>query len=261
MKTLCNVSFIGSGQVATQLALGMENLGHSVKYVYGRNFDHSNDLVRKLYSAQVKTDLDFSEKDIDLVIICVNDDSIESVASEIIVDEETIVVHTSGTQPLSLLDYTPTDKTGVFYPLQTFSKERKTNWQGLPLCVEGSDTEVETILYNIAHELTGNAHRLTTYDRKIIHLSAVFACNFTNHLYTISKEILEDHGLEFDLLKPLILETVQKAMHIGPENAQTGPAMRSDQEVISTHLSQLSDKTQLRTLYQLITDLITEKHS
>ncbi len=258
---ISQISIIGSGNLAWHLAPALENVGYKVNDVYSRNREHAAKLVGRLYNAEVKDNLDYSESTSDLIIIAIKDDAIEDICTELIIKEQCGVVHTSGTQPISVLGYVPTEHTGVIYPLQTFSKSKSVSFEEIPICVEAMTSTLEEDLKILSGKISKKVVKMDSHDRRLLHLAAVFACNFTNQLFHISKELLDRRGIEFDLLHPLIRETVEKSLNLGPENAQTGPAARQDYEVIDTHLSYLSQEEELSSLYELITKLIIQQTS
>ena len=255
-----NTAIIGSGNVAWHLAPALDNIGYPVREVYSRQIDHAQELVKRLYEATAVDELDFSESSCKLFIIAVADDAVEYIATEIILPEDAIVVHTSGTQPLSVLGYLATEDIGVFYPLQTFSKSFDVKFGSIPIFIESETKMTKNTLFDIGEKLKSPINILNTQDRKILHLSAVFASNFTNHLLTIAEDILTRKGLELEYLFPLISETLQKAINIGPANSQTGPAKRNDSKIIQQHLQLLDDRQDLSILYQMLSESIEKYH-
>ena len=256
-----DISFIGAGNVAWHLAPALDNAGYKVAQVYSRDIKHARQLVERLYEAEIQENLDFSESHSRLFIIAVSDAAIEEIATEIVLPESSVVVHTSGSQPLSILGYLPTDNIGVFYPLQTFTREREISFENLPICIEGQNNETQALLHSIAESLTNKVYRVDSIDRKTLHLAAVFACNFTNHMYTIARQLLERKGLEFEMFLPLISETVNKSLTFGPEMSQTGPAVRNDLAVIEDHVQYLSYDEQLSTIYRNLSEHIIVTHT
>jgi predicted short-subunit dehydrogenase-like oxidoreductase (DUF2520 family) len=164
-----------------------------------------------------------------------------------------LYVHTAGSLPLAVFsDYS--ERRGVLYPLQTFDKNREISFRNLPFFVEANAPEDESLLEEIALKLSGNGMRLSSEKRKYLHLAAVFACNFTNHLYALAAQILEEQGLGRHLLLPLIRETVSKIETMHPHEAQTGPAVRYDKNVIDKHFEMLKAQPQLQELYQCLSE-------
>lgn len=254
------VSFIGSGNVAWHLAPALDNTDFAVREVYSRNPAHAAALVDKLYEAEVKHSLDFSNSPSSIFIIAVPDDAIQSVVQEIILPDEAILVHTSGSQPLSALGYAAIPGIGVFYPLQTFSKSKKIDFTDVPIFVESENAATEKILITMAKAVSKNVHRITSLERKAMHVAAVFASNFTNHMLLIARQIMKENNLSFDWLKPLIAEMINKSMSIGPEQAQTGPARRGDFEILDRHMEFLQHDEQLSEIYKVISQHIIDRY-
>jgi predicted short-subunit dehydrogenase-like oxidoreductase (DUF2520 family) len=252
---------IGSGNVAWHLAPALENVGLKIQAVYSKDITNAKALTQRLYEAEPTDSLDFSDVGASLFIIAVTDSAIEAVAKEIILPEDAIVVHTSGSQPLDVLEYIPTTHLGVFYPLQTFSKSKKVDFVNIPLLIESEDKLTKTTLLKIAGKLSQKVHQVHSDDRQALHVSAVFACNLTNHLFTIADKLLADKNLDFDLLKPLITETINKSLKIGPQNAQTGPAIREDLETLEKHMVYLEENESYANIYKLITQDIIDTHT
>jgi predicted short-subunit dehydrogenase-like oxidoreductase (DUF2520 family) len=255
-----NISFIGSGNLAWNLAPVLDNAGFVVKEVYSRNARHAELLTQRLYQAEVKATLDFSTSSSSIFFVAVNDDSIEEIAREIILPDEAILAHTSGSVPLTNLQFAATPNIGVFYPLQTFTKGKKIDFRQIPVFIEGANDETEEILISLAKSISNQVRRITSNERKALHVAAVFASTFTNHMLTISKNIMEQNNLEYDWLKPLISETLNKSLQIGPEDAQTGPARRGDLEILETHLEFLKDDPSTAEVYKIISQHIIDHY-
>ena len=259
--TTQSISIIGAGNLAWHLAPALDNMGYIVKEVYSRNPLHAKALTARLYQAEVKATLDFSTSSSHIFIIAVSDDAIRSIAQEIILPDDAILAHTSGSQPLSLLGYAATPHIGVIYPLQTFSKQKKVDFSTIPFFIESDTPEAEKYLTRMAGSISNEVHRIGSTERKALHVAAVFASNFTNHMLSISKELLEENSMNFDLLKPLITETLNKALTIGPEEAQTGPAIRGDIEILDKHHEFLQNDESIATLYKLISQHIIDRYN
>jgi predicted short-subunit dehydrogenase-like oxidoreductase (DUF2520 family) len=257
MSTPLLISFIGSGNLAWHLAPALDNMGYVVKEVYSKNPQHAEALTERLYQAEVKATLDFSTSESKVFFICVSDDAIAEVAREIILPDEAIVVHTSGSQPLSLLQYVVTNQIGVFYPLQTFSKSKKVDFKNIPIFIE-CYTEAEDILTDLAKSISNEVRKIGSEERKALHLSAVFASNFANHMLTIAKRIMEQNNLDYNWLKPLIAETINKSFTLGPEQAQTGPALRGDLEVLDSHIAFLAEHEHEAAIYKAVSQHIID---
>jgi predicted short-subunit dehydrogenase-like oxidoreductase (DUF2520 family) len=254
------ISFIGSGNLAWHLAPALDNAGYSVREVYSRNIKHAEALVNRLYQADAKSSFDFSSSASRIFIIAVSDDAIDEIAQELILPEDAILVHTSGSQPLGVLGYASTQNIGVFYPLQTFSKAKKVDFSEIPIFIESENVETGKVLLNMAQAISKQVKQISSEDRKALHIAAVFASNFTNHMLTLSKEILEANKLSFDMVKPLIVETINKSLSIGPENSQTGPAKRGDMEILDRHMEFLQKDETLAEIYRIISQHIIDTH-
>lgn len=261
MKQLVSISFIGSGNVAWHLAPALDNLGFVVKEVYSRNPKHAGALTEKLYQAEVKATLDFSTSPSKVFFIATTDEAIADVAREIILPDEAVLVHTSGSQPLEILNFAATPHLGVFYPLQTFSKSKKIDWREVPVFVESSDRHTEEILFALAKGMSGKVKKIGSSERKALHVAAVFASNFTNHMLLHAQQIMKQNGLDYEWLKPLIIETIQKSLSLGPGASQTGPARRGDLQILDSHLDFLRDYAEASQLYRIISqDIINHYH-
>lgn len=253
-----NISFIGSGNLAWHLAPALENAGYSVKEVYSKNPKHAAALVGRLYQAHVNISLDFSASPSKIFIIAASDDSILQIARDIVLPEDAIVVHTSGSQPLSLLDDSAVSNTGVFYPLQTFSKAKKVSFQDIPIFVESETSDTEKVLVKMAKAISKKVTRINSNERKALHIAAIFASNFSNHMLTIARSIAVENSLDFNLLKPLIAETLNKSLEIGPEKSQTGPAVRGDFEILERHMEFLKENPELAEIYKIVSQHIID---
>ncbi|MBX2961003.1 MAG: DUF2520 domain-containing protein [Cyclobacteriaceae bacterium] len=255
-----SVSFAGAGNLAWHLAPALDNAGYPVREVYSRNPAPAAALVERLYEAEVKASLDFSTSTSTIFIIAVADDAIEDIAREIILPDAAILVHTSGSQPLSRLGYAATPDTGVFYPLQTFSKSRKVDFREIPVFIESELKMVENMLYKMGKAISKHVHTIDSSSRRALHVAAVFASNFTNHMLRLSTDIAGQHDLDFVWLKPLIAETINKSLTIGPALAQTGPARRGDFETLDNHMQFLEDDPKLAELYRMISQHIVDRY-
>jgi len=211
---------------------------------------HNASLLAYHVRAQSIDNLDQIDPETDLFVIAVKDDAIEPIAAEL-AKYNKLIVHTSGATSLqSLQKYT--QKVGVFYPLQTFSKTKELNFNTVPLCIEGADEKITSTLNELAYTITQNVYRVNSDQRKTLHLAAVFACNFPNYLYHVSQQLLVEKQLPFDLLRPLILETAEKVQENLPASAQTGPAVRNDEKTMTSHLEQLQENPDLQAIYKLL---------
>lgn len=252
------VAFVGSGNLAWHLAPALDNAGYPVREVYSKNPKHAAALVGRLYEAHINLSLDFSSSTSKIFILSVSDDALEEVAQKIILPDDAIVVHTSGSRPLSILDDSGSQNMGVFYPLQTFSKAKKVDFKVTPIFVESETPEVEKLLMKMGKSISATVKRINSEERKALHVSAVFASNFTNHMLTIAKALAGQNDLDFNWLKPLIVETLNKSLEIGPERAQTGPAVRGDYDLLERHMEFLSENPEWAEIYKVISQHIID---
>lgn len=192
----------------------------------------------------------------DIYIIAVRDDVITTVSKQLAKCSQ-LIVHTSGSVSIDAI--AEGSRRGVFYPLQTFSKGRKVDFERIPICIEAEKKGDLDLLNTLATSVSKSVYEISSEQRKSLHLAAVFVNNFTNHLFQIGNEICESSDLPFDILKPLISETVEKISALPPIDAQTGPAKRNDQKTIERHLKQLHNKTYQK-VYQILTESIKETY-
>ena len=258
--TALKITIVGSGNVATHLSLAFERVGHQVITVYSRNQAHAALLASQLKNATVTDTLDFTQSPVSqLYFLCVTDSALSTVYSQAKFPSGSIVVHTSGSLPLSILENIVGIRTGVFYPVQTFRKEQAVDLTITPIAIEAPDLEVADILRNLAASVSQHVYILSSPDRRNLHLAAVFACNFTNHLLGISREILEQKGLSPHLLHALVHTTFEKALNQNPFMVQTGPAVRGDANVMQQQVQQLEMQPVYQEIYELLSHSIQEK--
>ena len=222
---------IGRGNVASHFEEALLSAGHQVISVGGRS-----------RTQPIPTDADF-------YVIAVTDSAIQSVAAEI-GDVKGLVVHTAGSMPMSVL---PQRNRGVLYPLQTFTKGRPIDMQTVPLFIE-SDGDL-SLLHEIASQISDSVTVMDSERRRYLHLAAVFCCNFTNHMYRITEKMLSQHDIPFSVMLPLIDETARKVHSLSPQAAQTGPAVRWNEEVMQAQM-RLLEREDIRQLYQIISQSI-----
>lgn len=228
------VTLIGTGRLGTNLKAALLRAGHEVRQLRGRSFSAD-------------------EVEGDMAVVCVKDDAIPSVAKTL-AQSPMLVVHTAGSVDMDVL---PMPRRGVFYPMQTFSKEHLVDFDNIPLFIEGNNAEDTKTLEQLAKSISRKVYRLNSDERKYLHLAAVFACNFTNHCYDLADEILSQHGIPFEVMLPLIDQTAQKVHHLSPRQAQTGPAVRNDKTIIAQHEALLKGKT--KDIYCIISQNIYDK--
>jgi predicted short-subunit dehydrogenase-like oxidoreductase (DUF2520 family) len=249
------ISFIGAGKVAGVLSRAFSDSGHRITSIVSRRKENCRELVESLNSTW-SSDLSFSDST-DIIVIAVPDDTIREVSCRLRCPEKTIVAHTAGSIGIDV--FPPELKhTGVLYPLQTFSPGRKINFRDLPFFIEASDRNSETVLVELVDSLEAKAYFAEASSRRLLHVAAVFACNFTNHMLAASKIIAAEAGEEFSTLEPLVRETILKAFENGPMKSQTGPAVRSDTGTIEKHIELLSFSPELQQIYKQVTSSIMD---
>ena len=250
---------VGAGNVAWHLAPALEDTGLVMERVYSRQLKRAQQLADRLYGTDVQDHLDFSTSDANLFILAVSDDAITEVAQQLVLPEAATVVHTSGSQPLQALRKADTPLTGVFYPLQTFSRHRLPDFRTVPICLESDDSGVLSRLTKLAKKVSGYVALVDSEERQTLHVAAVLANNFTNHLLRMAETFVDAHRIDFTLLHPLIEETVLKALDNGPATSQTGPAVRDDASTIRRHTKQLrAFDPGYAKVYRLLTQHIKE---
>ncbi len=254
MKVVC----LGSGNVATHLARAFKLSGATLLQVYSKTLANAQALANVLNS-EATANLAEIRKDADLYLICVKDDAILTVATQLIAVKG-LVVHTSGATDMQILKEAGLASYGVLYPLQTFSKSREVTGSQIPFCVEASTEQNLQVLKNTALKLGAKFYEVDSDHRKQLHLAAVFACNFTNYLYHVGAEILNRHQLDFEMLKPLILETAEKVQNAMPRSVQTGPAVRNDELTMQKHVDLLKDRPELVEIYETLSKNIKKTY-
>lgn len=245
---------LGSGNVATHLFKAFSAAEDiRVKQVYNHS-ENSLDFFRS--KTEVTTDL--SElAPADLYLMALKDDVIPEISAKL-KQQKGLVVHTSGSVSMDALN--DCKRRGVFYPLQTFSKDNEVDYSSIPFCLEANTSEDLELLKKMAEKISGNSYEISSEQRKKLHLSAVFVCNFVNHLYSVGEQICQKSEIPFEILKPLIAETANKVQHASPAKVQTGPAIRQDLSTINAHLELLDSSEENKEIYKLLTSAIQTFH-
>ncbi len=247
------IIFLGAGNLATNLALELHQKNFEIIQIFSRTLDAAKNLAEKV-NAQYTNRLEELSEQADLYILAIKDDAIGSLLENLSLKNK-LIVHTAGSISIDIFKNKALNY-GVFYPLQTFTKNKKTDFSKIPICLEANSLENLQILKNVAQKLTSNVQILNSTQRKTIHLAGVFACNFTNHLLAIADEILENEQINLDILFPLINESIGKAQFEKPHKIQTGPAIRNDQKVLDSHLALLEKNTTFVEIYKLLSKSI-----
>jgi predicted short-subunit dehydrogenase-like oxidoreductase (DUF2520 family) len=258
LKEVQNIVLIGAGNVATQLGLAIQKTSRKIVHVYSRTEASAMNLAGIL-----KTEFTCYPEDInpeaDLYILSVTDDAVSEIVGKLNLGRQ-LVVHTSGSLPMDILRKS-SENVGVLYPLQTFSKSRSVDFNTVPLCIEANSKDNLHLLEHFAKKLSQKVVEVDSEKRKILHLAAVFACNFSNFMYSIAGQVLADKGLNFELLRPLILETAWKVQELKPDDAQTGPASRGDKMILRKHDELLREYPEYREIYKKLSEAIWRSKS
>ena len=257
---LPEVDIIGTGNLAANLAPALEQNGFIVNNIYGRSQTSAKEIANRLYQATAVNNLDFSNSKSSVFFIAISDDAIEGVARELVLPDDAVVAHTSGTKGLSVLGYTASPNIGVFYPIQTFSKTKRVNFNDAPILIEGDNSFSEKTLLKIAKKLSPRIELASSAQRKLVHLAAVFAGNFTNAMMAHASKLMSSAKFDLQLLGPLVEETLNKSILLDPDIAQTGPARRGDLEVLDEHMEMLEKFPELQETYRLISQQILDRY-
>jgi predicted short-subunit dehydrogenase-like oxidoreductase (DUF2520 family) len=250
-----SVVFIGAGNLATNLAKALYRKGFRIVQIYSRTQESAQSLAQ-LVEADYTTELSAVVEDAQLYIVSLKDAAFVQLLPGLVAGKEkSLWVHTAGSIPMNIWAE-QAERYGVFYPMQTFSKQREVDFREIPVFIE-SNSEADTqLLKDIASTLSEKVYEATSEQRKSLHLAAVFTCNFTNHMYVLAAELLKKYQLPFDVMLPLIDETARKVHELQPLAAQTGPAVRYDENVINEHLRMLADEPEAQELYRRISESI-----
>lgn len=255
-----SIAIIGTGNVAWHLAPALENAGHTITEVYSRDLHRASKITERLYATEPKDDLDFSESQAEIYLLAVSDHAIPDIADSIILPEGSILAHTSGSMPLQILAYSSASYTGIFYPLQSFSKSREIDFEDVPFLLESDDQAILQKLKSLAKTISPHQYIVKSKDRQALHIAAVFASNFINHLLRISEDIMHRQGLDYEMLKPLIIEQVSKSLQLGAKSSQTGPAVRGDINTLDLHYQFLNYNDNIAEIYKLISQDIIDSN-
>jgi predicted short-subunit dehydrogenase-like oxidoreductase (DUF2520 family) len=251
------IVFIGSGNVATNLGLAFKAKGLTIKQVYSQNPKNAETLANKL-DCDFISDISEVYMNADIYFYALKDSVLRTILRKIDMPRG-IQVHTGGSIEMSEFEGL-TPQFGVFYPVQTFSVDKPVDFSTIPICIEACNMDIQKKLLDLAGLISEKTYLINSSQRKKIHLAAVFACNFSNYMYDISSKILEDSGISFEIIQPLILETAEKIKTLTPYAAQTGPAVRNDLKTISKHISLLNRNSEFRKIYRLLTKSISKRH-
>lgn len=251
------IVFIGAGNIATRLATEFFNKGNDILCIYSKTKDSARILAEKLNS-EWTTDLLYLPPEADIYFLTIPDQYIDEHIDKINFGRG-IAIHCSGSLNIDIFQG-KVENFGVFYPLQTFSKTRIINFNKVPVCIESNDNEILRVLKDVGNQISDDVRIIDSNSRKFLHIAAVFVCNFVNHMYSIADNILKMNNMQFDMLVPLMEETLKKAMVSEPQLAQTGPAIRNDENIVKKHLELLSFSQDFHDLYKMISSSISDFH-
>lgn len=256
-KELQNIVIIGSGNLATHLALALKTAGLNISHIYSRTQEHAKTLATKV-DAPFTTVVPGLVPDADIYIFAVSDSAMHQILRQG-KWEHRLLVHTAGSVPAHI--FQPFSASyGVIYPFQTFTKERAVDFSQIPLFIEGSSTEINEALLQLCQKISSKVLFADSTKRAKIHLAGVFANNYANHMFSIASKLLEKNKIPVEYLYPLILETATKALEIGPLKAQTGPAVRHNREILSKHAEMLADDRDWQKIYTFVAENIIKVH-
>ena len=250
------ITLIGAGNLATNLGHALCNAGHELVQIYSRTLESAQILADALGVKYFTNSIADINNCSELYIVSIKDAALSDIASQLTKDkEDKLFVHTAGSMAM---DTFTCPRRGVFYPMQTFSKQRIVDFSNIPLFIEAAEEKDLRLLHQLADTITNSVYEMSSEDRKYLHVAAVFCCNFANHCSALSAKILEKHHIPFSVMLPLIDETTRKIHTIPPKQAQTGPAVRYDENVMSRHVSILHEEgeEQMAEIYQLLSKSI-----
>lgn len=251
------VVLIGAGNLATRLSKALICSGNKIVQIYSRT-EQSAAILASITGSLYTTRTEEISKDADIYIISVSDSAYELLLSQVDFSNK-LIVHTSGSLPIEILKgYS--ENYGVLYPLQTFSKNREPNFSIIPFCIEANSKDNEKFLLELSGTITTDVRLINSVQRKQLHLAAVFASNFVNHMYYLAEKITEKSNMPFDILIPLIEEVAFKVKEIKPIDAQTGPALRKDMNIIEEHLKMIMSDKEIYNVYKTMTESIMNHH-
>lgn len=249
------IAFIGAGNLAVNLAQALHRKGFNIVQIYSRTEESARSLAEKV-GAGWTINLDDVTTEASLYIVSLKDSVFTELLTQIVKDKDgALLVHTAGSIPMRIWEDS-TARYGVLYPMQTFSKQREVDFKEIPFFIEAARKEDAKLLKSIASALSDKVFEADSLQRKSLHLAAVFACNFTNHMYVLTADLLKKYNLPFEVMLPLIDETARKVHELPPLQAQTGPAVRYDTNVMDGHLDMLADDPVMQEIYQILSENI-----
>lgn len=251
-----DVTFIGSGNVATHLALALHSTGVTIRQVLSREYDHAALLASRV-GAQPIDRADRLKPSADAYILAVNDDALYDLDLDLRLPDA-LVLHTSGSTPMEVLRHI-SPRHGVVWSPQTFVRDFAMDYSRLPLCIEADSPQSEQAIADLFSPVTAHIHRLDFEQRRWAHLAAVMVSNFGNAINALAQDLMQQRGLDFGMLQPLAEGTVKKINHGPLWPQQTGPAARHDEKTLDAQRRLLANEPQLLKLYNLLTDIIQQR--
>jgi predicted short-subunit dehydrogenase-like oxidoreductase (DUF2520 family) len=258
MSAIQTVVIIGSGNVAFLMGNAFKQAGLDVWGIYSKTYANAEILAQKLDTKSYAS-IDEIPKDADAYLLAVTDLALANLIPQLL-HFEGVLMHTSGSVGIDVYPE-HLKNTAVFYPLQTFSKAKELDYLQIPILIESNDSLVLYEMQNLGNKISNIVRRINSEQRKQLHLAAVFSSNFSNYMYQIADELLMEYAIDFNLLKPLLKETVAKLDKISPAKAQTGPAVRYEEKTIQEHLKMLENHPEYQNIYRLISDQIKKLKS
>jgi len=250
------INIIGAGNVAWHLCNALSISSHKVQQIYSRTFASAQKIANTFGIDAIDDLYDFKKSDI--IILAVNDDQIDDVSNQLNIDGDTVVLHTSGTVSIEVLN--KHNNYGVLWLIETLSKEKTIPYDNITTITYYNNDKSKDVVYEIAKDISTNVHVLADAERQKMHLAAVMANNFTNHLYTRLEEWTKSNNLNFDLLKPIIKTTVNQLLQHSPATLQTGPAVRNDVETMDKHKAMLDAFVDTKAIYEIMSASIQSFH-
>ena len=253
------IVMIGSGNLATQLSLALQDAGREIVQVYSRTEAHAQELAEQL-GCDCTTAIEAIRKDADVYVFSVKDDALSGLITAVCsARPEALFLHTAGSVAMDVFKGYAS-RYGVLYPMQTFSKHRRVSFREIPCFVEASGEAELAVVRELAEGVSEHVVDCDSEKRKKMHLAAVLACNLTNHCYRLAERVLEREQIDFGLFLPLIEETARKVKTMSPKDAQTGPMVRYDQSVMAMQMAMLPDE-RTREIYRLMAESIHEDYT
>ncbi len=248
-----SVVIMGAGNIAWHMGHRFTDAGIQVQQVFSRAPEKGKSLASELGTG-FTNQLDLVAEDADLYLLAVTDDAISSLLRQMPFGKR-LVAHVAGSVPIGIFEGKAKNY-GVLYPLQTFTRGKPVDFSNVPLFIEANNERNLEKLKILAGKLTRRVYMVDSEKRAYLHLAAVIASNFTNHMFAVTEKVLQERNMSFDLLKPLIEETIAKALFMSPFTAQTGPAVRGNKEIIDKHMAMLDNHPEIKELYRVVSESI-----